>query len=109
MSEYAVGGGLVGFERSWAGFAALLAVGADPVSGPRTADELEGYLLEQGRRVQRQVLQDRLDQLAAAERRATGPVVDAGEGNRKRMAEVAAVYDAEPAPPHGGASPGPHQ
>lgn len=85
MSEYAVGGGLVGFERSWAVFAALLAGVADPVSGLRTADELEGYLLEQGRRVQRQVLQDRLDQLAAAERRATEPVVDARGGVHTRV------------------------
>jgi hypothetical protein len=85
VSEYAAGGELVGFERSWAGFGALLAGVADPVSGPRTADELEGYLQEQGRQVQRQVLQDRLDQLAAAECRATEPVADAGGAAHTRV------------------------
>ncbi|MGH3500403.1 MAG: ISKra4 family transposase [Nocardioidaceae bacterium] len=75
----------MGFERSWERFGVLLAGVADPVSGPRTADALEGFLLDQGRQVLRQVLRDRLDQLAAAERRAAEPVVDAEGGVHARV------------------------
>jgi hypothetical protein len=71
------GEGWAGFERSLERFHALLAGVGDPVAGPRTADELEEYLLAASREVTRQVMQDRLDQLAAAERRCAEPVVDA--------------------------------
>ena len=76
MPEYAAGEGLAGFERSLERFHALLTGVCDPVSGPRTADELEGHLLAAGREVTRQVMQDRLDRLAAAERRCAEQVVD---------------------------------
>lgn len=69
MSGYAVGGELAGFERSFSRFEALIAGLSDPVSGPRTHAELEEHLLAEGRQVLRQVAQDRLDQLAAAEPR----------------------------------------
>lgn len=85
MPEYVVGGDLAGFERSLARFEVLVAGVADPVSGPRTADELEDYLLVEGRQVLRQVVQDRLDQLAAAERRRAEPVVDAAGTVRTRL------------------------
>lgn len=77
MSEYVVGGDMAGFERSLARFQVLLGGVVDPVSGPRTADELEEYLQVQGRQVLRQVMQDRLDELAASEQRRAEPVVDA--------------------------------
>lgn len=66
------------------------------MSGPRTADELEEHLLAEGRRVLRQVAQDRLDQLAAAEQRRATAVVDAAgvahtrveNGHVRRLATV---------------------
>lgn len=84
MSGYGVEGDLSGFERSLACFAGLIGGLADPVAGPRTADELEDYLQAGGREVLRQVLQDRLDQLAAAEQRPDGPVVGAEGVERTR-------------------------
>jgi uncharacterized protein UPF0236 len=95
VPEYGVGGDLAGFERSLARFEVLIAGLADPVSGPRTADELEEYLLAEGREVLRQVAQDRLDRLAADEQRGEG-VLDAGgvvhtrveRGHTRRLATV---------------------